>query len=423
MSAPTALLPPPPPPPVASPPSLAQRPWQPLIWTLLVGTFLTRAAGFVYPYLALHLAGHGISHVSTVLALFGAGWLAGQVVSGTLADRIGRRATLAGALLTAAGVFPLLAHTNSLLALSAAAFISGACYDAPRPVVTALIADTITDESARARIAGWRHFAVNLGAATTGAVGGLLIQPLGTAALFTLNAVVYGLVAVVVLLTVPPAGVTYRAASQRHGRHEAFADPRLWLLWLASLCGLIPVAALFSSLPLMMQRDGLSAAAYGQTQVVSAVAVLVLSPLLNPWLARRAAGARPLVGTLALGALILGTGIGSAGYASTSAGYATAAAAAVPGEIILFIAASDICNRISPPHLRGQYAGIWGTTLAAAVIGAPLLAGWANATGGDHLVGLTTLGCGLLGAALCLPLAALLHRPAASPHIPSVSHV
>ncbi|MET7829309.1 MFS transporter [Streptomyces sp. NPDC005386] len=423
MPTPSVLLPPPPPPPAAEKPAQNQQPWQPLIWSLLIGTFLTRAAGFVYPYLALHLAGHGVRHVSTVLALFGAGWLAGQVVSGTLADRIGRRATLAGSLLTAAGVFPLLAHTNSLLTLSAAAFISGACYDAPRPVVTALIADTITDESARARIAGWRHFAVNLGAATTGAFGGILIQPLGTGALFTLNAVVYGLVAVVVLLTVPSATPGASEGAHRLGRHEAFVDPRLWLLWLASLCGLIPVAALFSSLPLMMQRDGLSAAAYGQTQVVSAVAVLVLSPLLNPWLSRRAAGAQPLVGTLAMGALILGAGIGSAGFASTPAGYAAAAAAAVPGEIILFVAASDICNRISPPHLRGQYAGIWGTTLAAAVIGAPLLAGWATATGGDHLVGLTTLACGLLGAALCLPLAALLHRPVASPHLPSVSHV
>ncbi|MFD0068795.1 MFS transporter, partial [Streptomyces sp. NPDC127574] len=180
-------------PPVARAPAPDQRPWPPLIWTLLVGTFLTRAAGFVYPYLALHLTGHGISQVSLVLALFGAGWLVGQVASGTLADRISRRATLAGALLTAACVFPLLARTDALVALSAAAFISGACYDAPRPVVTALIQDAVPEDGARARIAGWRHFAVNLGAATTGAVGGSLIQPLGTQVLFTLNAAVYGL--------------------------------------------------------------------------------------------------------------------------------------------------------------------------------------------------------------------------------------
>lgn len=411
MPAPTVFLRPPPPPPVTSPPSLVQRPWQPLIWTLLVGTFLTRAAGFVYPYLALHLTGHGISQVSLILALFGAGWLVGQVASGTLADRIGRRATLAGALLAAACVFPLLARTDTLVALSAAALISGACYDAPRPVVTALIADAVPDDGTRARIAGWRHFAVNLGAATTGAVGGSLIQPLGTQVLFTLNAAVYGLVGLVVLLTVPASRPTGVAARPRGRHREAFTDPRLWLLWLASLSGLIPMAALFSSLPLMMQRDGLSAAAYGQTQVVSAVAVLVLSPLLNPWLARRATRTVPMVGTLALSAVILGAGIGSAGLASTPAGYAAAAAASVPGEIILFVAANDVCNRISPQHLRGLYAGIWGTTLATAVMCAPLLSGWAYAEGGDHFIALTTLACGLLAAALCLPLAALLHRP------------
>ncbi|MFD0068794.1 MFS transporter, partial [Streptomyces sp. NPDC127574] len=215
----------------------------------------------------------------------------------------------------------------------------------------------------------------------------------------------------VVLLTVPASRPAGEATRTRGNRREAFTDPRLWLLWVASLGALIPVAALFSTLPLMMQRDGLSTTAYGQTQVVSAVAVLVLSPLLNPWLARRATRSAPMVGTLALSAVILGAGIGSAGLASTPAGYAAAVVAAVPGEIILFVAANDVCNRISPDHLRGLYAGIWGTTLATAVMCAPLLAGWAYAEGGDHFIALTTVTCGLVAAALCLPLAALLHRP------------
>lgn len=37
--------------------------------------------------------------------------------------------------------------------------------------------------------------------------------------------------------------------------------------------------------------------------------------------------------------------------------------------------------------------------------------GWALAHGGHHLVAATTLMSGLLGASVCLPLAALLHRP------------
>ncbi|MGW2027381.1 hypothetical protein [Streptomyces decoyicus] len=29
--------------------------WSPVIWVVLGGTFLVRAAGFIYPFLALHL--------------------------------------------------------------------------------------------------------------------------------------------------------------------------------------------------------------------------------------------------------------------------------------------------------------------------------------------------------------------------------
>ncbi|MGW0578123.1 hypothetical protein ACWD25_19605 [Streptomyces sp. NPDC002920] len=75
--------------------------------------------------------------------------------------------------------------------------------------------------------------------------------------------------------------------------------------------------------------------------------------------------------------LVLGVGMGSASLATSTTGYSLAVACAVSGEIVVFVAASDVLNRISPPGSRALYAGIWGTTLAAAVLCAPLLGGWA----------------------------------------------
>ncbi|MFD5814773.1 MFS transporter [Streptomyces sp. NPDC127038] len=403
----------------------AARHWPPLVWVLLTGTFAVRAAGFCYPLLSYRLADlHlGVHRTSAVLSAFGVGWLAGQLLCGWLADRIGQRLTLAGAMLLAAAVFPLLAQVRSPSAVTAAAAVSGLVYYAPWPIVTAAIADTVTSGAERARINGWRHFATNLGAAVTGAAGGALAGPLGISPLVWCNAIVCGGFALVVLAVMPPGGAV-RAAHSRGGHRQALSDTRLWLLWLASLAALIPVAGLFSILPLMMTHDGLPVSAYGWTQLASAAAVLVLSPLLNPWLARRAARPTAMVGHLALGSVVLGAGIGSAGLASTPAGYVVAAVIAVPGEICAFVAATDILHRIAPAPARGLYAGIWGTTLAAAVMSAPLLAGWSITTGGDQLVGLTTLASGLLGAALCAPLAALLHRPArhdTSLHAPAVT--
>ncbi|MBQ0850361.1 MFS transporter [Streptomyces sp. BH-SS-21] len=409
------------PPPAAV--AAARTPWPTLIWVLLIGTFLIRSAGFIYPFLAYHLADRGVegTWASIVLALFGAGWLTGQVVCGAAADRLGRRATLVGAMTGATGVFAVLAQTHGLAALAVSAFLAGVCYDAPRPIVSALIADSVPDEPTRARIAGWRYFAVNLGAACTGAVGGLLTEAVGTTPLFLTNAAACALFAAAAwrflparTSTPPPVSGTYRAA---------FTDVRLMLLWLVSVCALIPVAALYSVLPVMMAQDHLPASAYGFSQVAGAIAVLILSPLLNPYLARRATGNRPMVGLLAVSAVILGAGMGSAGLTSHPAGYAAAVIAAVPGEIVAFVAASNVVNLIAPAHSRGLYAGVWSSTLAVAVIGAPLLASWALSTGAHPFVALVLMACGLTGAVICLPLSVLVHRPrppATAPPLPQL---
>ncbi|MEW2402013.1 MFS transporter [Streptomyces sp. NPDC046862] len=99
----------------APPLSPAPKRWPPVIWALLIGTFAVRAPGFVYPYLPYRLDELHLDTVaaSTVLALWGAGWFTGQLLCGWLADRIGRRTTLASAMTVAAAGFPLLAAPRS----------------------------------------------------------------------------------------------------------------------------------------------------------------------------------------------------------------------------------------------------------------------------------------------------------------------
>ncbi|GHH25835.1 MFS transporter [Streptomyces rubradiris] len=381
------------------------------IWVLVVGAGAVRAAGFSYPFLPYRLSDLGFSTtgISGVLALYGLGWLAGQILWGRLADALGRRTTLISAMTVAAVTLPLLAQATNTLVVGAAAIIAGVVYDAPRPVISAAVADEIPDESARASITGWRHFAVNVGAAVTGAAGGLLADRTGLPFLFWINALACAAFAVIVTYCVrpdqPPAATTHTGPA----RHRLAKDARLWLLWLASVLAFVPIAGLFSVMPLLMDRQRLPASAYGWTQAASAAAVLLLSLPLNRWLARKAKKTS-MVGILAASSLILGAGIGSAGLASTTPQYAAAAAAAVPGEIAAFVAATAIIDRIAPPHARGLYAGIWGTTLATAIMCAPELAGWSLTQGGPRLVGLTTLACGLAGATVCMPLGLLLRR-------------
>ncbi|MFF8932354.1 MFS transporter [Streptomyces longwoodensis] len=390
------------------------------IWMLVIGAGAVRAAGFSFPFLSYRLAGLGFSTegISGVLALFGVGWLAGQVLWGRLADALGRRTALVGAMLMASVALPMLATVSSPFAVGAAAVVSGAAYDAPRPIVSAVVADEVHDEATRARFTGWRHFAINVGAAVTGAVGGMLADSTGLPFLFWINGAVCAIFALVVLRFMKADGPHPRTPAASHSSaRSVLHDGRLWFLWLVSLLALTPVAGLFSIMPLLMERNGMPASAYGWTQVASAATVLLLSIPLNGWLARKT-GSSSMVGLLATSSLVLGAGIGSAGMASSTLQYA----AAVPGEIIAFVAATAILDRIAPPHARGLYAGIWGSTLACSVICAPALAGWSLTHGGPGLVGLTTFACGVLGAVTCFPLALLLRQDKAVRPLPQPTH-
>ncbi|MFF7415408.1 MFS transporter [Streptomyces lydicus] len=330
------------------------RQWPGAIWAALVGTFLIRAAGFAYPFLAYYLGGLRLSRalVGAILAAFGFGWLAGQILSGWLADRIGRRFTLVATMTTAALTLPLLAQAHTAVSLLAATTLAGATYDAPRPVISALICDVIPDEATRAAVAGWRHFAVNAGAALTGAAGGFLTDLVGVRVLFWVNAVACALFALAAARFVEAGRPAPLPARADVAGGEAWRDARLWLLCLASLAGLTCAVGQFSSLPLLMAVRGLSATAYGWTQAVNAVVVIVLSPVITPWLSRRATATHPLLGALAAGSLVLGVGMGAAGLATTPVGFAAAVAVAVPGELVIFIAAAEIVNRIASLRRR-----------------------------------------------------------------------
>ncbi|MDX3694766.1 MFS transporter [Streptomyces europaeiscabiei] len=389
--------------------------WTKQIWLLMGGTFLVHAAGFAYPFMSYRLTeAHFSTHtIGLILAVFGAGGLIGSIACGWLADRFGRRDTLIATLLLAAAALPVLAQTDTASVLFVAAFISGLVYDASRPIFTAEITDTYPDDPQRAAsVNAWRHFTVNVGAAATGSIGGLLAGAAGIPALIWANAAACALFALLAWLVMKPDRTPVTASQNTSGANyrTAATDTALWLLLAASLAALTCASGLFSALPMLMERDGLSAADYGWAQAANAGAVLALSPLLNGRLARRAARATPMTGLFALSCLILGVSMGGAGLASSTLGYSTMAALAVPGEIAVVVAASDILARISPPTARGLYAGLWGAALAAASIIAPILAAWAISHGGGTLAGAAMLSVGVLGAVMCWPLTVTIRR-------------
>jgi MFS family permease len=194
------------------------------------------------------------------------------------------------------------------------------------------------------------------------------------------------------------------------GYRRVLADRRLVLLFVASVATLTAMTALFADMPMVMSERGLGADAFGWAMMANAVGVVLMTPLITPWLSKRIA-TRPSVDILAAASVWVTLCMAAASFAHTTAGFCLAGFALALGETAWFVVAVGIVHRIAPAERRGLYHGIWGTALPVSWVISPLLASFSLAHGGHQMVAATTLAVGVLGAVICLPLARRLSEP------------
>ncbi|AMC49494.1 integral membrane protein [Mycobacterium tuberculosis variant bovis BCG] len=393
-----------------------------MIW-LLGGNLLVRSAGFGYPFLAYHVAGrgHGAGAVGAVVAAYGLGWAVGSccvggwwTVSGAGDAGIhhagGRRR---------AGADGRATHRAGIAGW---AMIAGLVCDAPRPVLGAVIAELVADPQRRAQLDGWRYgWVLNIGAAITGGVGGVVAGWLDTPVLYWINGIGCAIFAGLAGRCIPAdvcrrteSGLRACTAMSKVGYRQALSDKRLVLLAVSGLATLTTLMGFFAAVPMLMSASGLGVGAYGWVQLINALAVVAVTPLLTPWLSKQLAlGPRPDI--LAGAGVWVTLCMAAAGLARTTVGFSVAAAACSPGEIAWFVVAAGIVHRIAPPAHGGRYHGIWSMAVAASSVAAPILAAFNLANGGRLVLAATTVTVGFFGAALCLPLARVLAAASCGP--------
>lgn len=396
------------------------RRWPAAIWTLMAGTFLIRGLGFTYPFLPYHLDQLHLSTrtVSAVLAVFGAGWLLGSVMCGWLADRIGHRATLITTMLLAAVALPLLAQAQALPRCSlprspAASSTTQLARCSPRrsptpfPTTASAPPSThgATSPSTSARPspeppAGCspppRHPDPDPG------------QRRRLRALRTPG------------LALPARHRRPPPFQQKPGRRLPCRPGRSWPM--AAAPGQ-PLRPHLRRKPLLLPAD-----AHGRRRAHrrrlrldadrerrrGPAALPASQPLAQPPGRGQQPHDRPLRRQLH-------------------------PPRHEHGRRRLRLDPPRLCRHRRPrrprrdhrlrrgvrpaqpalaPTFRGLYAGIWGTTLAGAVIIAPALAGWALIHGGDQLAAATTCTVGVLGAVLAWPLAARIRCAHLQPSLP-----
>lgn len=383
-----------------------------VFWVVWAGTLVNRLGAMVQPFLALYLVSvRDVSVVTagSVLAVFGAGTYASQLVGGWLTDRIGRRATLTSGMLATGCALGMLGYAQSLPLIFVSAFAVGATIDIFHPASAAIVADVVSP-SDRPRAFGLLYWALNLGFSASTVIGGALARQ-GFAWLFIVDAATCGAFAVLIWRAVPSdrsaRGTASVPTTVRHGYRLVIRDRTMVGYSLTVLCFAVVYMQGTTTLPLVMTDAGLSPSSYGLTIGLNGVLVLVLQPLLVDRLARREHSA-----VAAIGLTLIGTGFGLTALADETWQFATSVLVWTLGEIMFMTVAQTIVADIAPPLLRGRYNGLYGTAWSTAKLVAPLGGAWLLYSFGSGALWSCCFAAGLVGAVGQLLLRSAIRRQA-----------
>jgi MFS family permease len=350
-----------------------------MIYPLVIGTIITLWK--VDPGMA------GLAGTVTLLSSAIGGWLGGY-----LADRIGRRHTIALSMFASAAAMLALSQADAYGPVLLLAFVAGLVSEARRPATLALLTDLVPSER-RVTVFATLRVAENVAFAGGIALGGFLANHsffwlfLGDAA----SSAVYGTIALTILPEGRRAG---RQEERESGGTRAILADRAFVVFLAATVFLAFVYfQQQATLPLHVRRSGLSNAAFGLLLSLNGVLVMLFELPLSSFTMRR-----PAKQMMAVGFLLVGLGFGLTAAAHTMVALAATVAVWTLGEMIGAPVSYAYVSEIAPEHMRGRYQGLYGVTFGSGAIFGPALGTLLYAQGETGFWGL----CGGLGLAAAL---------------------
>ncbi|NEU08279.1 MFS transporter [Flavihumibacter sp. R14] len=145
-------------------------------WYLTLVMFINRSGTMVLPFMTIYCTQQlkfTIVQAGFIMALFGAGSIAGAFIGGKITDKIGFHYLQVGALLTGGTMFFVISFLETFLTLGIGTFILSMCNESFRPANSAAVAHYSSEEN-RTRSYSLNRLAINLGWSFGGAIGGFL---------------------------------------------------------------------------------------------------------------------------------------------------------------------------------------------------------------------------------------------------------
>jgi len=340
---------------------------------LFLGAFVNRLGTFVLPFITLYLTRRGYSapQAGLGLAAYGVGAIGAQGVGGLLADRVGRRHTIALSMIGGAAFTLSLIWVSGLAAIVLDVVLLGFAAELYRPASSALIADLVAPDARVAAFSAYR-LSLNVGWAVGLALGGVLAEH-SFDWLFIGDAISSLLFAAVALAWLPHGTRTTRHEERSRGHAKAGASI------LADRGFLFMLAAVFLTAAVYMQNASTfalfvtqnlhySTSTYGYLQAMNGVLVVLFELPISSWTQHR-----NRTHMVALGAALVGGGFAVLAFANALPGLLLMVVIWTLGEIVESPATSAFVADRAPEHARGRYQGALGMMYASAAVAGPLI--------------------------------------------------
>jgi MFS family permease len=317
-----------------------------------------------------------MTQVGVLFAVFSLSSFLGAFPGGALTDRFGRKGIIIFSLVSTSLSTLFMGFVNEFQLFLLVAFISGIFTDVGGPAYESVFMD-ILPEQKRASGFGIRRVAFNL-AVVLGPVIGGLIAARSYLGLFISDAVISGIVAVMVFLLIAetkpplPDGKEPESMAQTFGGYsQALRDNRFMLFTLVSLLTWLIYANMSTTLGVFLRdQHGISESGYGSLISINAAMVVLLQFAIT----RRAEKNPPLL-MMALGTFFITLGLLLYGFVSTFWWFAVAIAILTIGEMLAIPVSNAIVADFSPEDMRGRYNFVYGNSWGIAYAAGPYLAG------------------------------------------------
>jgi len=324
------------------------------------------------PFLVLYVThlGYDAARAGLALAAYGSGHLIASLAGGHLADRVGRRNTIAISMFCSAAAMMALSQAHMYGAIVTLAAIAGFAAELYRPAATALIGDLVTPEQHVTAFAMYR-FAVNLGFAAGPATAGFLADRsffllfLGDA----ISSVGYGLIALAFL----PHGLRSMRVDERFGDafRVVFRDRRFMIFLVATTLVTSVDFQTGSTFALWVKLCGHSSSTYGMLLSLNGVLIIAFELMITAWTQRR-----PPRQMIAIGYFLSGIGVALTGLAHSVVALAATVCVWTLGEMIASPHTGAYVNYLAPEQYRGRYNGMWVFAYALALVIGPAAGTW-----------------------------------------------